>query len=1093
MARRGALLLAALAASVSAQPTRRVCVRSAPNEEFSASPLNFAHWLLAHAYPTVVALDALGGDAWDAVRFPLVYGENGLLTHWRRKYEALLAPSVLEFPLENASVAHVGADGTARRANIPLFGGGVAARVRGACAAFGVGDCGDVAAAVEAVAADAAPATVDGDCAAQVSIRVPHLAFCDPAYWDDLPVFAARVRRRFRIAGTSAALLAPKIFVLARSRRPPAPAGEEPVGRSWDVDGLEALCASREILDRIAASGVGVECGTFDADTPLEAVAEALGSATALVAAHGAGLANLVFLPEGAAVYELDAAGHAAFNRPFYGRAARAAGLRYDKVWLDASGARVDVAAVRDCAHVRRDGSPITGNLEADLEDAGILPYAREASIGADVFLAIAAEVAPAPRRRSAVLPAAVYTVAVDGETRTLAHERGADLRKEAAAAGLGAYATTLVESAAASARPAPVELAAGWDLLKKPRVDLSRAWRVLWAHDGASCASSARPVTGARPGKCDAIVEWDWVLNVVFAGLAGSRMDDTLLAERGVYVVHAPNFGANSAENVAFRGRLRDLGRSLRRRGLAAILVHLSDEGGDVDDFYEPWAVVYRQYYSPLLAERWGSKVRFLPLGYASGHAATAPVPRTSARRAAWAFVGDAAGKPTREAALAALAANAPRGVYHVTSRATTGRPWRPDVWAAPAVADLHRAARVCPAPMGFESPETFRFWEALEAGCLPFVDDRDAYFPGLLGDLGARLGLPGLAGDLLPFPPVADWSTVPATVNAMTAGGGDDLQEKSAAAWTRLKEALAADARTAQAEAERAADAPMAVFVAIPKTGTRSVLSALQDVRDLSVYQGRLQVRFACREYAWWSALRHGAAVRYDGADYGPGGDAFGALRRECHRLTERVATSVGKHFDGPVIFFDHVGYLPALAARAAHVTVLREPLSWAASHFYFLRGEPPPAGLGPGSTLRLEEALVDGTNATYLSFFTEARNAQARYLCGAGPDCDAPHGQAPAALLDRFAVVGVLEDLDATFRALERTLPRVFAGSRAAHAAAQTARPLKFKQPADDARPRDEVLSAAATRRLGALFAEDALLYAAAFRRLEAQLPR
>lgn len=333
------------------------------------------------------------------------------------------------------------------------------------------------------------------------------------------------------------------------------------------------------------------------------------------------------------------------------------------------------------------------------------------------------------------------------------------------------------------------------------------------------------------------------------------------------------------------------------------------------------PDAGVYR-YYSAALAARWGAKVRFLPLGYASGHARTGAVQPASARPVAWAFVGDVRGKPTRVAALASLGAGVPRGVAHVTSRATTGRPWRPDVWAAPAVAALHGAAVFCPAPPGFESPESFRVWEALEAGCLPLVDARDGYFLGLLDSLGARLAIPRLAADLLPVPPVDDWAAADAAVAAVA--DVDAAQAASSAAWRRLKAALNADADAALDEAARAAAAPMAVFVAIPKTGTRAVLAALLKTPGLSVYQGRLQQGTACREYGWWAALRAGADVRYDGRDYRGGVASWAALRRDCARATTRVAESVGRHFDDPVVFFDHVGYLPDLAGRAAHVTV-------------------------------------------------------------------------------------------------------------------------------------------------------------------------
>ena len=89
----------------------------------------------------------------------------------------------------------------------------------------------------------------------------------------------------------------------------------------------------------------------------------ALGGVRALIAAHGAGLANCVFLPPSATVLELDAAAHAAHNRPFYGQLAAALGLRYAKVWLDAAGAEVAAALaplppLAACRHDSRGALP---------------------------------------------------------------------------------------------------------------------------------------------------------------------------------------------------------------------------------------------------------------------------------------------------------------------------------------------------------------------------------------------------------------------------------------------------------------------------------------------------------------------------------------------------------------------------------------------------------------------------------------------------------------------------------------------------------------------------------------------------------------
>ena len=130
---RGRGLRAALAlAACAAARAGGACVRVAPNEEFRASPGNFAHWLLAAAYPRAAARGAAAAPR-RAARAPLARGDSDRLAAWRPHGAALLWP---------------------------------------------------------AAATSAAPA---GPCAgAGARVRAPHLAFCAAAHWRALPAFAPR-------------------------------------------------------------------------------------------------------------------------------------------------------------------------------------------------------------------------------------------------------------------------------------------------------------------------------------------------------------------------------------------------------------------------------------------------------------------------------------------------------------------------------------------------------------------------------------------------------------------------------------------------------------------------------------------------------------------------------------------------------------------------------------------------------------------------------------------------------------------------------------------------------------------------------------
>jgi hypothetical protein len=70
---------------------------------------------------------------------------------------------------------------------------------------------------------------------------------------------------------------------------------------------------------------------------------------------------------------------------------------------------------------------------------------------------------------------------------------------------------------------------------------------------------------------------------------------------------------------------------------------------------------------------------------------------------------------------------------------------------------------AKVAPCPSGNYCPDTFRVWEALEAGCIPVVDAYSTCYrePGFWSYL-----LPDI-----PFPIVNDWSEFPAVLDSLLA----------------------------------------------------------------------------------------------------------------------------------------------------------------------------------------------------------------------------------------------------------------------------------------------------------------------------------
>jgi len=298
------LLLASSGAGVTA--TKACVVSRRGNPEFEASPRNYAHWLLAHAYPAVLEFARQATVRIDSVAV------DDSVAGWAPQYRAVLAPW-------NVS-----------------FGG-------------------------------------TRDCGVTVEVAVPHLSFCTREYWRDAHAFAVFLRRRLVVPREKRT-----VFLLLRD--------DKKNDRSWDVRGLAEACAD---ADWRREWGPDVRCGSFSQDTPLRDVAQELGNAGALIAAHGAGLANAVFLPPGASVVELDAAPHRSHNRFFYAELARNLGLAYRKLWLfdneeDATTAHfseVSLPEVHNCTQRRHDGSLIHGNSDLDLRAARIRPYDSPAAI----------------------------------------------------------------------------------------------------------------------------------------------------------------------------------------------------------------------------------------------------------------------------------------------------------------------------------------------------------------------------------------------------------------------------------------------------------------------------------------------------------------------------------------------------------------------------------------------------------------------------------------------------------------------------------------------------------------------------------------
>jgi len=221
---------------------------------------------------------------------------------------------------------------------------------------------------------------------------------------------------------------------------------------------------------------------------------------------------------------------------------------------------------------------------------------------------------------------------------------------------------------------------------------------------------------------------------------------------------------------------RKRDYYFEMLRRGHRFALFHLSDEHYH-DDYtaYNFANSVIRNYWSR--AHESDRTVTSVPLGLMNGFTTESPKP-TSDRRHLWAFAGNVY-KSTRAEMLTAMG-TVERGYVRGTNSSGPGRsealaasdPHAPHTVGQ--YAEIMSGAVFAPCPAGWENLDSFRVYEALEAGCIPIVERRPSfdYFRHLFGDH--------------PMITIDAWDEAPKRIAELTADPAQlDLRRLACAAW--------------------------------------------------------------------------------------------------------------------------------------------------------------------------------------------------------------------------------------------------------------------------------------------------------------------
>jgi hypothetical protein len=207
---------------------------------------------------------------------------------------------------------------------------------------------------------------------------------------------------------------------------------------------------------------------------------------------------------------------------------------------------------------------------------------------------------------------------------------------------------------------------------------------------------------------------------------------------------------------------------RQAYEAGCQITLIHLSDEAFDDDYGVYRWCKsVFRNCYSPLLRQQHPS-VLFFALGFKSGFADNLPPMPLASRPNVWSFAGDP-NKTTRRAMLNAMQLIG-GGDEHLTSGFNSS-----DSLSTNDYREMMNRSIFIPCPQGFINLDSFRVYEALEAGCIPIVEQKPGfdYFAELLGPY--------------PFPSVFHWDEAVTLVKHLLQHGLAEPMASSCQRWWR------------------------------------------------------------------------------------------------------------------------------------------------------------------------------------------------------------------------------------------------------------------------------------------------------------------
>lgn len=262
------------------------------------------------------------------------------------------------------------------------------------------------------------------------------------------------------------------------------------------------------------------------------------------------------------------------------------------------------------------------------------------------------------------------------------------------------------------------------------------------------------------------------------------------VIAENPIVVLEGQNYNPE---------QVRSYLQMLRAHGSQVGIIHVGDEFGWAPlEVYDQATFVYRNYWRPEM--RHLPDCHYLPLGVNCPMQLFEPNPLDD-RPYAWSFAGQT--KPSRHAMIDALSRRTD-GKLIVNDNFNSGL-------SKSSYAQLLSDTQIVLCPRGWASVESYRLYEALEAGAVPLVEDdgTEGLFrehATLAGSWNALVGGPRYWYDLasraftprywrsaygmeVPFPRIHRWENVDALLNRIDPVTlGNDV----AAWWEKYKEDL-------------------------------------------------------------------------------------------------------------------------------------------------------------------------------------------------------------------------------------------------------------------------------------------------------------